>query len=110
MNLNSHNRNTLVSTVSVNDRGTVAMGRGLSQRFIDGRSEVDPVHVRFVKSKAVKCASVHRTASAAAEPRMHAVYALPQDHRGPAAEQPAPALTRWAPLWAALVLSRITRI
>jgi hypothetical protein len=105
MILNSHNRDTLVNTVSVNDRATVV---GLSSRIIDGRSTVDSrVHVRFAKSKAGKCASGHRTAEAAAEPRLERGYAMPQSPMGFAETAAQP---RMAALWAALAMSRLSRV
>lgn len=112
MILNSHNRATLVNTVSVNDRATVT--DRLSHRIIDGRSSVlstveSSVHVRFAKSKAGKCASPRRTAEALAEPRPQGGgYAMPQSPMGFAAEPTAQ--PRMAALWAALVLSRLSRV
>ena len=105
MILNSHNRDTLVNTVSVNDRATVV---GLSHRIIDGRSTVDSrVHVRFAKSKAGKCASAHRSAEVAAEQRLERGYAMPQNPMGFAEPTAQP---RMAALWAALALSRLSRV
>lgn len=104
MILNSHNRDTLVNTVSVNDRATVV---GLSHRIIDGRSTVDSrVHVRFAKSKAGKCALGHRTAEAAAE-RPQGGYAMPQSPMGFAETAAQP---RMAALWAALAMSRLSQV